>query len=81
MYYFTILFAVHTVHMNILFSDKMFLLIYVYINRNMDIKPGGWQYICVTRNSWERKPRGVKTTESEFSDPIPLAQQILHSYS
>jgi hypothetical protein len=34
-------------------------------------KPGASPLTCVTRNSWERKPRGVKTSESEFSDPIP----------
>jgi hypothetical protein len=45
------------------------------------IKPGGSQRTCVTRNSWKSKPRGVKTTESEFSDPITLPQQILYSYT
>jgi hypothetical protein len=46
-----------------------------------EVKPGVSPLTCVTRNSWERKPRGVKTTESEFSDPIPLPHQILYSYT
>jgi hypothetical protein len=59
----------------------VFMYVFMYLCMCVGIKPGGWQLTCVTRNSWERKPRGVKTTESEFSHPIPLPQQILYSYS